>query len=145
MRTMFRKCCGPWDSIFSCSDHATQCGLNKPFTATGNSTPEHGFAARSFLRTATFTHPPENSELLMYRGGLDRPWLFVTELDLDANSLSKTITKIHLNRIRGDIRQSAHGKSCLEVFGAPLVRFMRFLSAYGRLGIVLQEEIAHCR
>jgi hypothetical protein len=27
--------------------------LNNPFTVTGNSTPEHGFATRNFLRTAT--------------------------------------------------------------------------------------------
>ena len=60
----------------------------------------------------------------MYRGGL------VTELDLDANSLSKTITKIHFNRIRGDIHQSARCKSSLEVFCAPLIRFVRFLRTH---------------
>jgi hypothetical protein len=67
--------------------------------------------------------------------------LLVNELGLDADSLSKTFAKIKVDRIRGDIHQSACAKRSLEVFGAPLVRFVCFRSAHGRLGIVLQEEI----
>jgi hypothetical protein len=67
--------------------------------------------------------------------------LFVTELDLDSNSLSKAITKIYFYRIRGDVHQTTRIKRSLEVFYAPLVRFVCFLSAHGRLGMVLQENI----
>jgi len=67
--------------------------------------------------------------------------LLVTEVGLNADSLSKTFAKIKVDRIRGDVHQSACTKRSLEVFYAPLVRFVCFLSAHGRLGIVLQEEI----
>src|SRR5216683_7502158 len=77
----------------------------------------------------------------MYRGGLDCSQQLVTELGLNADSLSKTFAKIKVDRIRGDVHQSACTKRRLEVFDAPLVRFVCFLSAHGRLGIVLQEEI----
>jgi hypothetical protein len=77
----------------------------------------------------------------MYRGGLERSQQFVTELGLNADSLSETFAKIKVNRIRGDVHQSACTKHRLEVFDAPLVRFVRFLSAHWRLGIVLQVEI----
>src|SRR6266853_4012567 len=77
----------------------------------------------------------------MYRGGLDCSQQLVTELGLDADSLSKTFAKIKVDRIRGDVHQSACTKRSLEVFCAPLVRFVCFLSAHGRPGIVLQEKI----
>jgi hypothetical protein len=77
----------------------------------------------------------------MDRGGLDCSQLLVTEFGLDADSLSKTFAKKKLDRIRSDVHQSACTKRSLEVFCAPLVRFVCFRSADRRLGIVLQEEI----
>src|SRR5260370_24132777 len=77
----------------------------------------------------------------MYRGGRDCSWFRVTELGFDADSLSKPFAKIKVDRIRGDDHQRASTKRSLEVFYAPLVRFVCFLSADGRFGIVLQEEI----
>ena len=38
----------------------------------------------------------------MHGSGLDRSQLPITNLDLDANSLTKTVTEVRLNRIGGD-------------------------------------------
>jgi hypothetical protein len=77
----------------------------------------------------------------MYRGGPYCAQLFVSELGLNADWLSKTFAKIKVDQIRGDVHQSAGTKRSLEVFYAPLVRFVCLVSAHGWLGIVLQEEI----
>jgi hypothetical protein len=77
----------------------------------------------------------------MYRGGVDCSQQLVSELGPNADRLSKTLAKIKIDRIRGDVHQSACTKRRLEMFDAPLVRFVCFLSAHGRLGIALQVEI----
>jgi hypothetical protein len=86
-------------------------------------------------------HAAENSKLLMHRSGLDRSQLPITNLDLDANSLTKTVTEVRLDRIGGDIPELAHAKSSFEVHYASPVRFVCFRCAHGWLGIGLQKKI----
>jgi hypothetical protein len=65
----------------------------------------------------------------MYRSGLDGSMLFVTELGLDSDALSKALAKVEVDRIGGDIHQSGCTERNLKVFDAPLVRFVCFRSA----------------
>jgi hypothetical protein len=58
----------------------------------------------------------------MYRGGLDCSQLLETELGFDADALSKTFPKVKIDRIRGDVHQSACCKHSLKVFYTPVVR-----------------------
>jgi hypothetical protein len=86
-------------------------------------------------------HAAENSKLLMHRSGLDRPQLPITNLDLDSNSLAKTVTEIRFDRIGGDIPKLAHAKSSFEVRYATPVRFVCFRCAHGWFGIGVQKKI----
>jgi hypothetical protein len=81
------------------------------------------------------------NKLLMHRCGLDGPQLPVTNLDLDTNSLAKTVTEISLDRIGSDICELAHAKNSFEVHYASLVRFMCVRCPHGWFGIGLQKEI----
>jgi len=54
-----------------------------------------------------------------------------SELGLYADSLLKTFPKIEVDRICGNIHQSARTKSSLKVFDTQLVRFVCFRSAQG--------------
>jgi hypothetical protein len=77
----------------------------------------------------------------MYGGSLDCSQLLVAKLGFCTDTLSKTFAKVKVDRIRSDVHQSACSKDSLKVPCTPLVRFVRFLGAHGRLEIVLQEGI----
>src|ERR1700694_5898954 len=86
-------------------------------------------------------HAPENSELLMHRGGFDGFQLPVAELDLDTNSLTKTVTEVTFNRISGDVRELARLKGSFEELYASLVRCVCVRCAHRWFGIGLQKKI----
>jgi hypothetical protein len=96
---------------------------------------------QEFFANRHVQHAAENSKLLMHRSGLDRSQLPITSLDLDANSLTKTVTEVRLDRIGGDIPKLAHAESSFEAHYASPVRFMCFRCAHGWLGIGLQKKI----
>jgi hypothetical protein len=66
----------------------------------------------------------------------------VTEFGFDAHSPSKPFAKIEVNRIRGDVHQSAQTERNLKVLYTSLVRLVCFLSAERWFGIVFQERIS---
>ena len=65
-----------------------------------------GICRKQLLTNGHVEHPPENSELLVYRRGFDRSQLLVTELGFDDDRRAKTFAKVNVNGVRSDVHQS---------------------------------------
>ena len=144
IRMTLRRYSGAWNSIFCCSDQRHVVRPEQPFTATGNSTPAHGFDRQQLLAHGHVQHAPQAPEIPdAPLSAFSIPCSMTPAAVLTRTRCLEPPSQIQLRcRPRSDVRQFASSERCSQMSSSPRSFASWVFSArMGGLEIVLQEKI----